>query len=68
MPLSHVTNLGSGVHLGRGINLGEQPLMTGGARAGRGVDRQAVMSLTPGDWIDSRHRVLITGPTGGAKS
>jgi len=29
VPLSHVTNLGSGVHLGRGINLGEQPLMTG---------------------------------------
>jgi hypothetical protein len=28
-PLSHVTNLGSGVHLGRSINLGEQPLMTG---------------------------------------
>jgi len=26
------------------------------------------MSLTLGDWIDSRHSVLITGPTGGVKS
>jgi len=26
------------------------------------------MSMTLGDWIDSRHSVLITGPTGGGKS
>lgn len=31
-------------------------------RAGRGVDRKAVMSLALGDWIDSGHCVLITGP------
>jgi DNA replication protein DnaC len=38
------------------------------ARAGRGVDRKAVMSLALGDWIDSGHSVLITGPTGAGKS
>ena len=37
-------------------------------RAGRGVDRKAVMSLALGDWIDSGHSVLITGPTGAGKS
>lgn len=37
-------------------------------RAGRGVDRRAVMSLALGDWIDSGHSVLITGPTGAGKS
>jgi DNA replication protein DnaC len=37
-------------------------------RAGRGLDRRAVMSLALGDWIDSGHSVLITGPTGAGKS
>lgn len=37
-------------------------------RAGRGVDRRAVMSLALGDWIESGHSVLITGPTGAGKS
>jgi len=37
-------------------------------RAGRGLDRKAVMSLVLGDWIDSGHSVLITGPTGAGKS
>lgn len=37
-------------------------------RAGRGVDRRAVMGLALGDWIDSGHSVLITGPTGAGKS
>jgi DNA replication protein DnaC len=37
-------------------------------RAGRGVDRKAVMSLALGDWIESGHSVLITGPTGAGKS
>lgn len=37
-------------------------------RAGRGIDRRAVMSLALGDWIDSGHSVLITGPTGAGKS
>lgn len=37
-------------------------------RVGRGVDRSAVMSLALGDWIDSGHSVLITGPTGAGKS
>lgn len=37
-------------------------------RPGRGLDRRAVMSLALGDWIDSGHAVLITGPTGAGKS
>ncbi len=37
-------------------------------RAGRGLDRKAVRSLALGDWIDSGHSVLITGPTGAGKS
>lgn len=37
-------------------------------RAGRGIDRGSVMSLALGDWIDSGHSVLITGPTGAGKS
>ena len=37
-------------------------------RAGRGLDRSAVMSLALGNWIDSGHSVLITGPTGAGKS
>ena len=37
-------------------------------RAGRGLDRKAIMSLALGDWIDSGHSVLITGPTGAGKS
>lgn len=37
-------------------------------RAGRGVERRAVMSLALGDWISGGHSVLITGPTGAGKS
>ena len=37
-------------------------------RTGRGLDRKAVMSLALGDWIESGHSVLITGPTGAGKS
>lgn len=37
-------------------------------RPGRGVDRNAVMSLALGDWVTSGHSVLITGPTGAGKS
>ena len=37
-------------------------------RAGRGLERTAVMSLALGDWIGSGHSVLITGPTGAGKS
>ena len=37
-------------------------------RAGRGLDRKAVMSLALGGWIESGHSVLITGPTGAGKS
>lgn len=37
-------------------------------RAGRGVDRSAVMSVALGDWVTSGHSVLITGPTGAGKS
>ena len=38
------------------------------SRAGRGLERKEVMSLVLGDWIDSGHSVLITGPTGAGKS
>lgn len=37
-------------------------------RAGRGLDRSAVMSLALGNWIESGHSVLVTGPTGVGKS
>ena len=37
-------------------------------RSGRSIDRKAIMSLVLGDWIDSGHSVLITGPTGAGKS
>jgi len=37
-------------------------------RAGRGLDRKAVMSLVLSDWIDCGHSVLISGPTGAGKS
>jgi DNA replication protein DnaC len=37
-------------------------------RTGRGLDRKALMSLALGDWIESGHSVLITGPTGAGKS
>ena len=33
------------------------------SRAGRGLDRSAVMSLALGNWIESGHSVLITGLT-----
>jgi DNA replication protein DnaC len=38
------------------------------SRSGRGIDRKAILSLALGDWIDSGHSVLITGPTGAGKS
>lgn len=37
-------------------------------RGGRGVDRRAVTALVLGDWIESGHSILITGPTGAGKS
>lgn len=37
-------------------------------RTGRGVDRRAVTALVLGDWIESGHSILITGPTGAGKS
>ena len=36
--------------------------------AGRGVDRRTVTALVLGDWIESGHSILITGPTGAGKS
>ena len=38
------------------------------SRVGRGLDRQAVMSLALGHWVSAGHSVLITGPTGVGKS
>jgi DNA replication protein DnaC len=38
------------------------------SRAGRGLDRRAVMSLALGDWVSAGHSILITGPTGAGKS
>jgi DNA replication protein DnaC len=38
------------------------------SRAGRGLDRSAVMSLALGNWIESGHSVLITGLTGAGKT
>lgn len=37
-------------------------------RAGRGLDRSAVMSLALGNWIERGHSVLITGLTGAGKT
>jgi DNA replication protein DnaC len=37
-------------------------------RPGRGLERKTVMSLALGDWVQSGHSVLITGPTGAGKS
>jgi DNA replication protein DnaC len=37
-------------------------------RAERALDRKSVMSLVLGDWVQSGHSVLITGPTGAGKS
>ena len=38
------------------------------SRAGGGIQRSAVMSLALGEWVQSGHAVLITGPTGAGKS
>jgi DNA replication protein DnaC len=37
-------------------------------RPGRGLERKTIMSLALGDWVQSGHSVLITGPTGAGKS
>ena len=38
------------------------------SRPGRGIQRSAVMSLALGEWVQSGHAALITGPTGSGKS
>lgn len=38
------------------------------SRPARGIDRRAVMSLALGNWVESGHCVLISGPTGAGKS
>lgn len=38
------------------------------SRPSRGVDRRTMMSLALGDWVESGHSILITGPTGAGKS
>lgn len=37
-------------------------------RAGRNLDRAVVRSLAQNQWVNSRHNILITGPTGAGKS
>ncbi len=37
-------------------------------RAGRGLERSAVMGLALGNWIEAGHSVLISGPTGAGKT
>ncbi len=37
------------------------------ARAGRGIDRRAVMCLASSDWISAGHSGLVTGQTGAAR-
>lgn len=37
-------------------------------RPGRGLERKDVMSMALGEWVQSGHAVLITGPTGAGKS
>lgn len=37
-------------------------------RAGRGIDRSAVMSLALGNWVENGQCILICGPTGAGKS
>lgn len=37
-------------------------------RAGRNLDRAVVRSLAQNRWVNSRHNILITGPTGAGKS
>ncbi len=38
------------------------------SRPARGIDRRSVMSLALGNWVDSGHSILISGPTGAGKS
>ena len=37
-------------------------------RSARGIDRAFLAKLVDGDWIDHKHNLLITGPTGTGKS
>lgn len=37
-------------------------------RAPRGLDRSLVLSLAQASWVEARHNLLITGPTGCGKS
>ena len=38
------------------------------SRPARGIDRKTVMSLALGNWVESGHCILISGPTGAGKS
>ena len=38
------------------------------SRPGRGIERKALMSLALGDWVETGHSLLISGPTGAGKS
>lgn len=35
---------------------------------GRGLDRATVMSLAQNQWVNRRHNILVTGPTGAGKT
>jgi DNA replication protein DnaC len=37
-------------------------------RAPRGLDRSVIMTLAQASWVNARHNLLITGPTGAGKS
>jgi DNA replication protein DnaC len=38
------------------------------SRPSRGIDRRTLMSLALGNWVESGHSILISGPTGVGKS
>ena len=38
------------------------------SRPGRGIERKALMSLALGNWVETGHSLLISGPTGAGKS